>query len=347
SIVTIDSLPRARPVEAVTAIIDLFRQYEVVAIGEVHRSAEVHRFLTRLVTTPAFRDAVDDIVVEFGNSRYQPLIDRFVSGKDVPTDSLRMVWRNTTQLLVWDSPLYEQFFRLIRSENEKHREGKQLRVLLGDPPIDWDRVNSPEEFPHDFGYRDPDTFRILEAEVLSRNRRALIIIGDMHVIRRDPVSDFRPAAMNRAGLGDALQQKYPGRSLMIWTVQGGGQSGIADSLRGWRAGTMALVTGTSLGAESSWALFGRSITIFRNRDGKRVPVQLVKGDFPAIDAEVDALLYVGPAGRSVDSAASVYADNGYVAELRRRGKILGPVFGIDVDPTLDSLVRLARGRAAR
>ncbi len=341
-----DSLPRPVPTNAVSTLIGLFRRYPVVALGEIHRSAAFHRLLTRLVTAPGFRKAVDDLVVEFGNARYQPLMDRYIRGEKVPPDSIRLVWRNTTQLLVWDSPLYQQFFSLIRAENLRAGKGKQLRVLLGDPPIDWDEVKTTADFPHDYGYRDPDTFRILEEESLSRGRKALIIIGNAHLVRHDPSSDFKPRKLNSAGLGDALTQRYPGKSFLVWSANGGGH-GLAEVLSGWTPGTMASLVGTSLGGAGSNILFG-DITIFRMVGGKRVPVQLAAADFPPLESQVDATLYLGRASVQVDPPASTYADRAYVAELRRRGDILAPVFGVDVGATLDSLVaRAGRGRPAR
>jgi len=65
-----------------------------------------------------FADAFDDIVVEFGNAKYQEVIDRFVRGEDVPYDVLRQVWQNTTQPIhIWDLPVYEEFFRIVRAVN--------------------------------------------------------------------------------------------------------------------------------------------------------------------------------------------------------------------------------------
>ena len=87
-----------------------------------------------------------DIVVEFGNARYQAIIDRFVAGEDVPHPELQKVWQNTTQAHpVWDSPIYEEFFRAVRAVNATLPTERRLRVLLGDVPIDWDRVTSLED----------------------------------------------------------------------------------------------------------------------------------------------------------------------------------------------------------
>jgi hypothetical protein len=72
-------------------------------------------------------------------------MDRLVRGDDVPNELLRRVWQDTTQLFTtFDIPIYEQFFRAVRVLNAALPRSRQLRVLLGDPPMDWDRVTSAD-----------------------------------------------------------------------------------------------------------------------------------------------------------------------------------------------------------
>src|SRR6266480_486380 len=60
------------PREAVPAVIDLFEQYSIVALSEgPHNNQKGHEFRLALVRDPRFRRLVNDVVVEFGNSRYQ------------------------------------------------------------------------------------------------------------------------------------------------------------------------------------------------------------------------------------------------------------------------------------
>src|SRR5438270_4098994 len=110
----------AIPVDAVPAIIDAFHSHAVVALGNVEfrGNEQSHGFQLELIRDPRFAAVVNDILVEFGNSRYQDIIDRFVRGEDVPYESLRRVWQNTTQIeYEWDLPIYEDFFRAVRAVN--------------------------------------------------------------------------------------------------------------------------------------------------------------------------------------------------------------------------------------
>jgi hypothetical protein len=96
-----------------------------------------------LIRDPRFTATVNDIVVEWGNARYQDRLDRFVRGENIPDKSLRQVWQDTAQpTTVWDAPIYEEFFAAVRAVNASLPALRKLRVLLGDPPIDWDKVHT-------------------------------------------------------------------------------------------------------------------------------------------------------------------------------------------------------------
>ncbi len=105
--------------EPITAILDAFTSHDIVALGEgAHGNEQGHAFRLSLVRDPRFSATVNDIVVEFGNARYQDVMDQFVGGTDVPDNVLRDVWQNTTQTTsVWERPIYGDFFS-CRSRGE-------------------------------------------------------------------------------------------------------------------------------------------------------------------------------------------------------------------------------------
>jgi hypothetical protein len=118
-----------------------------VGIGEAHGLQNHHDALTLLLTDPRIPEVVNDVVVEFGNALHQPTIDRIISGQPVSDADLRPVWPNTTQspLETWDEPVYEQFYRTVRAVNQTLPPRKQMRVLLGDPPLDWSKITSRDQ----------------------------------------------------------------------------------------------------------------------------------------------------------------------------------------------------------
>ncbi|HLG60108.1 MAG TPA: hypothetical protein VI485_32505 [Vicinamibacterales bacterium] len=138
----------AVPLEPIGAILDAFRTHQVVALGEgAHGNERGHAFRLTLLRDPRFAATVNDIVVEFGSARYQDVMDRFTRGERVPLEELRHVWEDTTgPNPAWDRPIYEEFFGAVRDINRPLPESRRIRVLRGDPPIDWERVTSPADY---------------------------------------------------------------------------------------------------------------------------------------------------------------------------------------------------------
>ena len=128
--------------DPIATIIEAFQTHPIVAVGEgPHGNLQGHAFRLALIRDARFAASVQNVVVESGNALYQALMDRFTSGEDVPSSLLRAVWQDTTQNSpVWDRPIYEELFREIRARNRDLPEERRLRVLLGDPPVDWTKV---------------------------------------------------------------------------------------------------------------------------------------------------------------------------------------------------------------
>jgi hypothetical protein len=107
-----DSSPKA-----IASLLAAFESHPVVALGEgLHGNEQAHLFRLALIRDPRFPLVVNDIVVEFGTSRYQPVMDAFIRGEEVPAPDLRKTWRDTMKAgAIWDRPIYEEFFRAIRT----------------------------------------------------------------------------------------------------------------------------------------------------------------------------------------------------------------------------------------
>jgi hypothetical protein len=98
------------PEPAIPAILAAFDKYEVVAMPEGEGWQDQGDFILTLLRAPAFPDKVNDIEVECGNSPYQPVLDRYIAGDDVPFTDVRKVWRNTTQPACGTSGFFEELF---------------------------------------------------------------------------------------------------------------------------------------------------------------------------------------------------------------------------------------------
>src|SRR5215467_15519145 len=130
----------ANPENASSAVLQAFETHDIVMIGEIHWNKQEYEWLQSLVATPEFADRVDDIVMEFGNSLYQKSVDRYIAGEDVPIDQVQKAWRNTVGAVGAPSPVSGWLYEAVRKTNMKRHDKHQIRVLCGDPYIDWEKV---------------------------------------------------------------------------------------------------------------------------------------------------------------------------------------------------------------
>jgi hypothetical protein len=277
------------------AVLAAFRRHRIVAIGEIHGQQEHHDALQTLLLDPRLPAVVNDIVVEFGNALYQPTMDRFVAGPAVEDRDLRLVWRNTTQspVATWDAPMYEQFFRTVRAVNWPLAEGKKIRVLLGDPPIDWARVTTRDDVLA-FSDRDGHMASVLKREVVDKGRRALVCYGSTHVMHAPPGE--------QGGGGVAQVEQQTGHRAYV--ILAGGHPRLASHPRR-----------TVIPAKGTW-VESADTGEFNYLPGEcGVP-------FGAI---ADALLYLGQVGEQTQSLwnPAIYLDPAYWTELQRRKTIMG------------------------
>jgi hypothetical protein len=311
----------------------------VVALGERHRSRQIHRFIRELLAHPAFPDRVDDIVVEFGSAHYQDVADRYVMGEQVPRAELEQLWRGTGQWLVWDSPLYEQFYAAVRARNAGLPENDRIRVLLGDPPIHWPSVRTAEDYRR-FAERDAHFAEVVEREVLARGRRALLIMGSTHFQRRGPTDAGVSSA--RPGVGEILDRRVRDALFVIQPLSPSPER--AAQLGFGPAPSFRRVRGSSLERESFARLVPRGVRVRRvvGADTSWVPLDGLT--WPPIADVVDALIYLGPDSTTVDPDPEIYRDTAYQAELRRRAVILEDVYGFDFLSDLEALLQPPRPR---
>jgi len=263
------SRPIARPTPpgeiaaspAADYLADAFDRFPLVAFSEPrHGAGGTREFLTSLVRHPRFAGAVNDIVVEFGNARYQDIADRYVAGEPVARDHLAQIWENTTVATgVWTAPMYEGILSEIRSLNGTLPLSKRVRVLLGDPPIDWRVVRGPaDEDMND--WRDAHFAWVVEEQVIKKGRRALLWIGGAHISRKVLFPD---------SLIHLLDRRFPNRTLVALAVDRRDVDGpVSARLRDWPSLMAAPVRDTWLGRLDAGAIGMRlsTATVEQNMD---------------------------------------------------------------------------------
>ena len=182
---------RPRPEDATAAVLRVFKTHDIVMLGEIHDNKQLYEWLGSLVATPEFADQVDDIVVEMGNSLYQKSVDRYVSGEDVPLEQVQKAWRNTLAVGP-QSPIYGRFYQAVREVNMKRRGKHQIRILCGDPYIDWEKVNDRWGMNPYMRHRDDWYAQVVKGEVLAKHHRALLIMGALHFLRTFKIGPMEP-----------------------------------------------------------------------------------------------------------------------------------------------------------
>ena len=256
-----------------SVILDAFTSHSVVALGEgSHGNLLGHAFRLALIRDPRFTAVVNDIVVESGSATHQSLMDRYVRGDTVPESALREVRENTvTPTPAWDRPMFDEFFQAVRDLNRSLRRERQVRILLGDPPIDWTAVTNADDYRRILLQRDSHPADLIRREVLAKGRRALVIYGDGHFQART---------------------ERPGRSLVGILETGGTKvfsitstytdlSRFQSDVASWRTPGLALLKGTLIGAAPYEEFFGPP-----------PPVEYFKAN-PNIEDHYDAVLVLG------------------------------------------------------
>jgi len=304
----------AKPLDPVDGIINAFKTHDVVALGEGdHGNEQGAAFRAKLYRDPRFQDVVNDIVVESGNGRYQAMMDRYIAGETVPEKELRMAWLETTQPTdVWDSDIYADMFRTIREVNQKLPKEKQLRVLLGDTPYPSDPANPRAPT------RRSDTFpaELIEREVIAKKRKALIVYGDMHFLRRVPP----PMPGQPAGTIVGLLGKAGVKVFSIWTFTGLGAElpTLQPDIATWKKPSLTLIKDTPLGTAPFTFYYPKGSGMMM-RPGPNGPIVVDLGEAigGVMEEQFDAVLYLGPKSEITyaELPKSLCADPEYV-EMR-------------------------------
>jgi hypothetical protein len=297
------------PLDARKAVLAAFADQEIVGMGILsYANQDFDNFILDLIRDPAFPGTVNDIVVECGNSLYQPVLDRYIAGGDVPLAEARDVWRNTTQPMCGLATFYEELFPLVRRLNQSLPGAKRLRVLAGDPPIDWGRVRSVAD-ARPYRERDTNIAAVVEREVLARHRKALLIFGVRHLMHGGGGAVSRYERKVETAGGRHL-------TYVIMAHNGFGNHSpltryndeLERRLASWPVPSLVSLPGTWL-ADLDYGFF------FPGEGGGG----------QQISSRVDAYLYLGPRAVLLNEPIfpGAVLDTSYMRELARRAAING------------------------
>lgn len=290
--ITGQELRRPNALEPIGAIVDAFQDHQIVALSEgtAHADETGHAFRLALLQDARFVATVNDIVVEWGNARYQPLLDRYVNGDDdVTARDLARVRSDTTQpTTVWDRHMYGDFFAAVRAVNLTRPAPQRLRVLVADPPADWDTMRPEDIFTME---RDRHAVDVIKREVLDRGRRVLLVFGGGHLQRRNIISNYDMTAPASATIVSLLESTLGAR---VFSILGSTLPATLEPDAGqWPHPSLLMLAGTTLGAHDFAEFFPQPVRLrFVNGAPSRIPDAEFR-PLP-IAEQFDAIWYPGP-----------------------------------------------------
>ncbi len=304
------------PRPAISSVLHAFASYEVVGINAGHDDKDIDDFILALVREPSFPKTVNDIAVECGNSLYQPVLDRYISGEQVSYSEVQNVWRNTTQLMCGQSAFYEHLFPLVRAINQAVPARQRIRVLAADPPVDWSLIHHQNDFSS-FTDRDGSIASVMEKEVLSKHRKALMLFGIFHLLHGSGPDE-----------GDAVtlyEKRYPHSTFVISGLGYFGTAAKEASVvpsNNWPNPSLISARETSLGSLQLDAFLPTPIST--DDQCNVIDPFKAKPDVVVSDL-IDAFLYLGPQTLHLKEVvpADVALDVAYTSELIRRNAIIG------------------------
>ena len=327
---------------AIAAIAKIYDTHPLIFMGEWHRNAQQHAFLRALVRDPKFICRTDDIVIESGNARLQPIADRWSAGEPVSEAELVSMYRETIVMFAWNAPMYREFYETVRDVNMKHTCPHPVRLVLGDPAFDWAKIASAEQLK---AVPDRDRFfaDVVDREVLAKTHRALLISGALHALRRYPKREPRDdSGFAEPSAAQLIETKHPGSLFIVGLVT---TPAAAETMKMPPPPSFRVVAGSAL-EKMSFSIIAPAW------DAKPVIVN-GKHDWELTDSNawasmgtvIDGVLYLGGDVTRVFPPPSIYLEPVYQAQLRKRAAIIKEYNGQDFGVILDDLITEAQGAA--
>jgi hypothetical protein len=284
----------ATPEDPISTILEAFRSHHIVALTDPHGNVQIQALLLSLIRDPRFPGSVSDIVIETASARYQDAIDRFIRGDDVERAVLRKALEDHTVANSLGVQA-EELIRTVRTVNASLGEARRVRVIAGDPPIDWDNITSPQDARRWVELRDSYPADLVRRQVLDRGRRALIVYGQGHLQRRQIVANYDMSTWQAQTVVSLLERDRVARIFNIWTLLDRNVE-TPEEVVSWRVPSIALLRGTTLGARD-FGLYSRGLgdgSRFSVKGGQLVPVPREQWMKMPMEDQFDALLYLGP-----------------------------------------------------
>lgn len=316
------TVPPPKVVIAADGIFAAFQTHPIVGLGEWHGLAQELDFYVALLRDPRFAKDVGNIVLEVGDAAQQGMIDRYVNGETVPYTELRKVWADTVGWFPTVTYMGSiNLYATIRDVNAKLPPEHRIKVWLGEPPIDWSKIKTKADWDPLVVQRDAYPTQLIENEILTKNKKTLVIYGAGHFGQYPDPPNLRAL----------LDKSHPGALFVVTPYVGYAQKDCAARferhIKGWP--TPSLVTPIR-GSTLEKDVWQKGCNAFAKP--KELADEAFNNSGPNnLGLNSDALLYLGPRKELVYGPRdpNILLDTDYRAEMNRRmilrtGEPMGP-----------------------
>jgi hypothetical protein len=204
------------------------------------------------------------------------------------------------------------FFRAVREANAKRQAAEKTRVLLGDPPIDWENVRNKADYRKWEIQRDSYPADLVRRLVLAHNRRALIVWANGHLLRQEILTNYDMTSWQSQTIVSLIEA--PGGTRVFTVRATGSLTKWQADTASWKPMSLTAVRGTALGAADFSEFENPDLRYHIRGEDDFVPIPREQWASRRLEDIVDAILYTGPESGRTSSGISpqLCADPAYV-----------------------------------
>jgi|GEM_PF-2116342 len=299
-------------VNAEDYIIQTFQKGNIIGLGEGgHHLENSHQFFQKMFDNKLIQNTINIVIIEFANANYQDILDRYIFGEEVTLNELRKVWRESTQCIgrFGEADIYFDLLKKIRTVNLSLSESNKIRVLGGDPPINWKTIRSLEDYNESNSQRNIYPAELVIEYGINRAMKVLVLYAEYHITKIvDKKSSGNPT------ITAYVNDRYPS-AMKVIAVLDPQEFQLEEQAKNWPLYSIIdfdMEEVCDFPAE-------KYFTQIYNESGRVILFQHHK-----INELFDAFLYIGSSKlwKRVNFPKSVFTDDEW-KELNRRRRILG------------------------
>ncbi|MDV6253046.1 hypothetical protein [Vibrio sp. EA2] len=289
-------------------IMQAFEKHNLVAIGDYHWNDAFVRYATELVSKPEFSEQVNHIVVEFGNAKYQSVLDDYLVGGEVSEEQLNTMLRGSLYFMAWMPDVYRDFFKAIKQRNEALPEGQKIHVHLAEAPFDWNSMQDVNVWKQ-AAKNKTDHFYQVASERIKNKEKALMIFGAFHLVNA-PADYVKKTQETDWPLATRLEQDFPDSTYLIWPMT---DPEVVKTFNQLKSPAVLEVGQGPM----------RDLRLIDFLPKARYKLAAMDDMDAKVGELFDAFLYLGENQRTMSFPRDVIADREWVEEMQRRVNMIG------------------------